>query len=124
MGGASARRKGNAAELAVVAALRRAGWRAITSRAARSGTQQGADLITDLPFVVEVKDQKEMRLAEWLEQAREQAGLDDVGIVVHKRRGMARAEDWYVTMAFGDLLRWLGPREGDDGTAEPDGGRT
>jgi hypothetical protein len=124
MGGASARRKGNVAETEVVAALRRAGWRAITSRAARAGTQGGSDVVTDFPFVVEVKDQRELRLSEWVTQARSQADGDDVAIVVHKRRGNARAEDWYVTMTFGDLLRAVRPREGDDGTAEPDGGRT
>lgn len=122
MSGAASRRKGASAEREVVHALERAGWRAITSRAARGGTQRGEDIITDFPLSLEVKDHKEMRLADWVEQARTQAG-EDVGAVVHKRRGKARAEDWYVTMTFGDLLRWTSPREGDDGTAESGGGR-
>jgi hypothetical protein len=117
VGGAAARRKGNRAELDVVAALRRHGWQAITSRAARAGTQAGADLITDFPLVVEVKDQARMELAGWVDQAVAEAG-GSPACVVHKRRGKAEAEDWYVTMTFGDMLRWLGsPREGEHGTA-------
>lgn len=122
MGGASSRRKGNRAELEVVAALRRHGWEAVTSRAARAGTQGGADVITTFPLSVEVKDHAKMDLAGWVEQAQQQA-KGDPSCVVHKRRGKASAEDWYVTMTFGEMLRWIGsPREGDDGTVESGGG--
>ena len=120
MSGATSRRKGNVAEREVVAALVRAGWTALTSRASRGGSQRGEDVITDFPFVLEVKDHAKLALAEWVAQAREQAG-DDVGAVVHKRRGKARAEDWYVTLTFGDLLRWVAANreEHGDGTAQP-----
>ena len=106
MSGASSRRKGHEAERNVVAAIRRAGWRAITSRAARGGYQSGADIISDLPVVIEVKNEKALDLAGWLRQAEEQAG-DDPAVVVHKRRGEASAENWYATMRFETLLRLL-----------------
>ena len=119
MGGAAARRKGNVAEREVVAALRRAGWKALTSRAARAGTQKGADVISDFPLMLEVKDHKAMALAEWLAQATEQADGEPAA-VVHKRRGKARAEDWYVTMTFGEMLRWLAThREGANDARGP-----
>ena len=108
MGGATSRRKGNVAELAVVHALQRAGWQAITSRAALGGTRKGADIVTDFPMVVEVKNEKSMRLADWWKQAVEQAG-DDLPVVVHKRRGFSQAEDWWVTMNLATLLALVGP---------------
>ena len=119
MGGAASRRKGNVAEREVVAALRRAGWQAMTSRAARAGTQKGADIITDFPLVLEVKDHKTMALAEWVEQANAE-GEGDPAAVVHKRRGKANAEEWYVTMTFGEMLRWVDTyREGANDARGP-----
>jgi hypothetical protein len=102
MSGATSRRKGNRAEVEVAAALRRAGWQAITSRA-QNGTQGGADLITDFPMVVEVKNVARMDLPGWWRQACEQAG-DDLPVVVHKRQGHAQAEDWWVCMDLHTLL--------------------
>jgi hypothetical protein len=62
--GSTSRRKGNRAEVEVAAALRRAGWQAVTTRAA-NGTQGGADLITDFPMVVEVKNVARTDLSGW-----------------------------------------------------------
>lgn len=104
MSGSASRRKGAAAEVEVVHALERAGYRAITSRNARGGSQQGEDVITDFPAVVEVKNQQKMDLAGWWAQAESQA-LDGIPVVVHKRRGFARGEDWWATMTLGELFR-------------------
>jgi len=104
--GATERRRGNRAEVDTAAALVRLGWRALTSRSARGGTQAGGDLITDFPAVVEVKDHARLDLAGWWKQACEQAG-DDPAVVVHKRRGRADAEDWWVTMDLRTLDRLL-----------------
>lgn len=104
--GATERRRGNRAETEVAAALKRLGWQAITSRSARGGTQAGGDLITDFPAVVEVKDHARLDLAGFWAQAVEQAG-DDPAVVVHKRRGRASAEDWWVTMDLRTLDRLI-----------------
>lgn len=103
--GAAERRRGARAELAVVHALRRRGWRAETTRAA-SGTQRGDDVATDAPVSIEVKDRAALDLAGWLRQAEDNSG-DRPAVVWHKRRGVADAEGWYVTMSGSTLLDLL-----------------
>lgn len=105
--GAAERRKGKKAELAVVHALRRAGWQASTTRAT-SGFQHGDDIATNAPVSIEVKDHAAMDLSGWIRQAVTNAG-DRPAVVWHKRRGHADAEDWYVTMRGSDLIALLGP---------------
>mgnify|MGYP003133040093 FL=1 len=107
MSGASSRRKGNAAEVEVAKALERAGWTAVTSRAARGGYQTGEDIVTDFPLSVEVKNQTRLDLSGWWSQATKQAG-DKPAVVIHKRVGKARAEDWWVTMDVATLLKIVG----------------
>jgi len=105
--GATSRRKGSRAEVAVVHALRRAGWVADTSRNVLDGRRTGDDIVWDGPCSIEVKDVTKVDLSGWLRQSQANAG-DRVGIVVHKKRGTAdRAEEWYATMTFGDLLRLI-----------------
>jgi Holliday junction resolvase len=103
---ATSRRKGNRAEVAVVAALQSLGLEAVTSRAAREGLQGGADVICPgLPVVIEVKDQSRDALPSWLDQARQQAGeAGAAGAVVHKRRGRADAREWFVTMRLDEFV--------------------
>jgi hypothetical protein len=105
--GAASRRKGSRAEVAVVHALRRAGWDADTSRNVLDGRRTGDDIVWGGPASIEVKDVAKMDLSAWLRQAQENAG-DRVGVVVHKKRGTADAEGWYCTLTFGDLLRLIG----------------
>lgn len=104
MSGASSRARGNRAELDVVKTLKDWGWQAMTSRAGRGGTQKGADIITDFPVVLEVKDHARLELATWLKQLAEEQGSDP-GFVIHKKRGKSNPEEWYVTGTFKDLLR-------------------
>ena len=105
MSGSSSRRKGNRAETDVAAILRDHGWQAITSRAARDGTQGGADIITDFPMSVEVKNVARMDLSGWWAQAQEQA-QGDPAVVIHKRRGVNSRdpEGWWVCMDLHTLL--------------------
>lgn len=107
MSGSSSRRKGSRAEVAVVHALRRAGWDADTSRNVLEGRRTGDDVVWGGPCSIEVKDVARMDLAGWLAQAQANAG-ERVGVVVHKKRGVAQAEGWYCTLTFGDLLRLIG----------------
>lgn len=108
MSGSASRRKGSRAEVAVVHALRRAGWDADTSRNVLGGKRIGDDVVWNGPASIEVKNTAKMELAEWLKQAQGNAG-DRPALVVHKKRGVpdSRAEDWYCTLTFGDLLRLL-----------------
>ena len=107
MSGAASRRKGSRAEVAVVHALRRAGWTADTSRNVLEGRRTGDDVVWDGPASIEVKDHAKMDLAGWLRQAQENAG-DRAAVVWHKKRGTADAEGWYVTMSGEDFLRLIG----------------
>lgn len=116
--GAAERRKGARAELAVVRALRAAGWSAATTRAT-SGHQSGDDIVTDAPVSIEVKDHGRLDLAGWVRQARSNA-RGRPAVVWHKRRGMADPRDWYVTMTGDDLLRLLD--RGDLRDARPETG--
>ena len=107
MSGASSRRKGNAAEVEVVKALERAGWTAVTSRAARGGYQSGEDIVTNFPCSIEVKNQARLDLAGWWAQAVEQAH-DKPPVVIHKRVGKAEPEQWWVTMSLETLFDIVG----------------
>jgi hypothetical protein len=104
--GATNRRKGNAAEVAVVKTLREHGYTAVTSRNARGGTQMGGDLISDFPAVIEVKNHAKLDLAGWWRQAVAQAE-GQPAVVIHKRVGHGNPENWWVTMDFKNLIRLL-----------------
>lgn len=56
--------------------------------------------------VIECKDTTRTNLAGWITEAHTQAGNDDasVGVVVHKRTGVANPARQYVTMTLGDLV--------------------
>ena len=103
MSGATSRRKGQKAEQAVAKMLRAWGWAARTSRSVQ-GVQGGADLITDCPLSIEVKDHARMELAAWVDQAVRQAEPGRPGVVIHHRRGKGQVSDWYATMRVSDLL--------------------
>lgn len=109
MSGASSRRKGNVAERDVVRVLREAGYKAETSRASRGGYQTGADILSDFPATIEVKNQARLDLAGWWSQAEAQAIGGGPAVVIHKRVGKARAEDWWCTMDFKTLISLLRP---------------
>ena len=110
MSGATSRRKGNRAEVEVAKLLRAVGWTAVTSRAARGGYQSGEDIVSNFPCSIEVKNQVRIDLAGWYRQAEEQA-MGKTPIVVHKRVGKGKPEDWWVTLTFGDLLELIGGPE-------------
>ena len=107
MSGSASRRKGSRAEVAVVHALRRAGWSADTSRNVLDGRRTGDDIVWDGPASIEVKDVTTMDLSGWLRQAQANAH-ERPAIVWHKKRGKSSADEWYVTMTGADFLRLIG----------------
>ena len=107
MSGSASRRKGSRAEVAVVHALRRAGWSADTSRNVLEGRRTGDDIVWNGPASIEVKDVARLDLAGWLNQAQKNAH-GRAAVVWHKKRGKADAEGWYVTMTGADFLRLIG----------------
>ena len=125
MSGSTSRRKGSRAEVAVVHALKRAGWQADTSRNVLDGRRTGDDIVWDGPASIEVKDVVALDLSGWLRQAQENAG-GLPAVVWHKKRGTAdRAEEWYLTMTAADFLKLIGEHYGRcdsaDATANRDG---
>lgn len=102
MSGAASQRKGKRWEQDVCRLLESYGWSAITSRNARGGSQQGEDVITDCPLVVEAKNQQRMDLAGWLDQALEQAGCDPAVVLIKRRQ--KPAEHGYALMRIDQLL--------------------
>jgi hypothetical protein len=59
--------------------------------------------------VAELKNQKRMSLAEWVDEAEVERGNDDalIGLVIHKRRGKGDPLDQYVTCSVRDLVAIL-----------------
>ncbi|MGJ4126739.1 hypothetical protein [Corynebacterium macclintockiae] len=59
--------------------------------------------------VVECKNTARPSLAQWIDEAHTQAGNDDaaVGIIIHKRHGVADPGRQWVTMCVDDLIFFL-----------------
>lgn len=101
---------GRRAESAVVDALLRAGFR-YAERRRLTGTIDRGD-ITGLPgVVIEVKGSNggassRIRLGEWLDETEREIANDkaDTGVLVVKRPGKGKPEDWFAIMR---LDRWL-----------------
>ena len=110
----AARRKGTAAETAVVRYLQ-ANGHPNADRAPLRGANDRGD-VTGLPdWCIEVKACREMTLAAWVDEAEREAKnrLPRFGVVWHKRRGKASPGDWYVTMTgatFAALLEAMEDR--------------
>lgn len=123
----TSKKKGTAAETAVVGYLRAAGFPS-AERRAQTGNHDRGD-ITGIPgTVIEVKNCSRTQLAAWVEEA-ETEGRNDhahVSVVWHKRRGRGSPGSWYVTMT-GDQFAWLlraamGLPEAEETLAEQFGG--
>jgi hypothetical protein len=107
----AAKKKGTAAETAVVQYLRAAGFTQ-TERRTLGGTQDRGD-IAGLPgVVIEVKNCARQELGAWIAEAEIERDNDGatLGVVWSKRRGKGSPGDWFVTMSgaqFAALLREL-----------------
>jgi len=82
-------------------------------RRPRTGTKDRGDITGirthNQRVVIECKDTATMRLPQWTAEAHIEAGNDDalVGVVVHKRRGVADPMAQWVTMTLADLVALL-----------------
>lgn len=67
----------------------------------RAGQPHDVGDLSGLPYVISAKNQKSLKLAEWVSDAEGMAvnaGLRSA-VVWHKKRGKASPLDWYVTMS-------------------------
>ncbi len=102
------KRKGTAAESAVVSYLQGNGY-PDCERRSLSGVLDRGDVAGMRSLVIEVKDHARLELSQWVEEAereRANAGASH-GVVWHKRRGRGSPADWYVTMTGEQFLRFL-----------------
>lgn len=96
----ASRAKGTGAETAVVRYLRANGF-PHAERRALGGTQDRGDIAGVISTVIEVKNCARMELAQWVDEAEQEAGNDNAmyGVVWHKRRGQGSPSRWFVTMS-------------------------
>jgi hypothetical protein len=109
--GATSRRKGNKAEVDVAHVLTEHGYSAVTSRNARGGAQMGADIVSDFPAVIEVKNHAKLDLSGWWQQAVAQAD-GAPAVIIHKRVGRSDPHEWWATMDFQTLIALMRKAEG------------
>lgn len=96
--GNSQRIKGKAGELEVVHKLNDHG---ITAR--RGYVQfKEPDIMSELPFHLEVKRQETTKIQEWMRQSISQC-RGKIPTVVHRRS----REEWLITMRFDDFLEYI-----------------
>lgn len=113
----AAKRKGTAAESAVVQALRDAGF-THTERRALNGRLDRGDIAGIPGLVIEVKNCRRTELAAWITEAAIERANDGAryAVVWHKRSGTTDPLNWYVTMTGLDFLRLLADAVGIDNT--------
>ena len=104
-----AKAKGTLAERMVVEYLRANGFPDAERRALEGNHDRGD--IAGLPYtVLEVKNHAALDLAGWLNELMREIDNDDAeyGAVIAKRRGHAKADQWYAIMPFEMLVKMLG----------------
>jgi hypothetical protein len=102
------KRRGTAAETAVVEYLRRRGW-PHAERRALAGNKDRGDIAGIAGVVCEVKSTKTLDLSGWLREVEtEKANADaHLGFVVAKKRGTTDPDGWYAVLTFGQLVTLL-----------------
>lgn len=107
----AAKRKGTAAETAIVDYLRTAGF-VQAERRTLNGAKDRGDIAGIPGVVIEVKNCARQELSSWVNEAELERDNDNatLGVVWHKLRGRTSPADWFVTMSgaqFVNLLREL-----------------
>lgn len=105
----AAKKKGTAAESAIVTYLRSMGF-VQAERRSLNGSYDRGDIAGIPGVVIEVKNCARQELAAWVAEAELERDNDQasLGAVWHKRRGKGHPADWFVTMSgeqFVFLLR-------------------
>ena len=105
----AARRKGTAAETAIVRVLQANGFPDAERRALHGQLDKGDVLLPGMGVVIEVKNCVTLKLAEWVAEARQEAinAQAVVYAVWHKRKGTTDPLEWYVTMPGAMFVRLL-----------------
>lgn len=109
----ASKKKGTAAESAIVTYLRSIGFIHAERRALNGNLDRGD--ITGIPgVVIEAKNCARQELAAWVAEAEAERANDraDVAAVWHKRRGKGSPADWFVTMTGAQFAALLLEREG------------
>ena len=81
-------------------------------RRARNGAKDRGDISgirhRGARIVIECKNTSRPALAQWITEAHQEAGNDDaaIGVIVHKRHGIAAPAEQWVTMTLADFA-WL-----------------
>lgn len=107
-----AKQKGTAAETAVVNWLQSKGRKHVERRSLNGVNDRGD--IAGIPCVViEVKNHKQMKLSEWLQELAVEMENDkaETGVVIHKKTGTTDVGKWYATMPVSvwfDLIKEAG----------------
>lgn len=110
---ASAKAAGSRFERVIADALAEALDDDRIDRMPRSGSKDRGDIagirLHGQRVVIECKDQRPMYLPQWTREARIEAGNDDalVGVVVHKRHGVADPMQQWVSMTLADFVAIL-----------------
>lgn len=113
------KQRGDRAERAVVEAFRALGFpHAERTRAGHPDDHGDAFLCPAV--IVQVKDHAQARYATWLAEtdAQRRAGRAERAVLVHKRRGVSDASQWYVVMTVEQVASLL--REAGYGEPEED----
>lgn len=105
----ASKRKGTAAETAVVRYLQQTGHFPYAERRALHGTQDRGDVTGIGPVVLEVKNHKEHLLSKWVNELEiEIANADaNTGAVIAKKRGTTNVADWYAILPVHRLIELL-----------------
>jgi len=104
----ASKRRGTAAETAVVRYLMEHGYPNAERRALRGRADCGD--VAGVPGVaIEVKDEARVDLAGWTDEARREAtnAGAGLGVVIRRRRGRPDVGEWYAVLTVADLLRLL-----------------
>jgi hypothetical protein len=104
------KKKGTAAEVAVIAFLRANGFPR-AERRALAGTQDRGDVAGIPGVVIEIKNHQTAQLAAWIDEALRESGADtpdyELGVVWHKRARKGSPGDWYISMDAWTFLDFL-----------------
>jgi hypothetical protein len=104
----ASKNKGSAFEREIVQYLREHGW-AGAERTRAGWVDDRGDIDGVVGVTFECKNQKVLALASWVDElvVEMQHGNNNVGAVVHKRRGVTNPSDYYATLPLSVFVHLL-----------------